>query len=601
VCLLDEGKLEIFGSEGGGFSVFEHHRIVRVFDIRGHRYANIVIPYGARSSVEGIEARTILPDGTIHVLDPERLFDVSLYPNFVFFSDQRAKIFTLPAVDDGSVLEYRYRLVIHDRTFWHAWNFQDNIPTQVSRFTLVTPSELKVEYRTYAITLDPTIQKAPSGFKSTLVWEAREVHSLVREFGMPPRPEAVARLALAPLGFTAWDDVAKWYHEVSTPRMEAGEVIRSLAATVTEGAVTPQEKLRRVYEWVRGRIRYLAVEIGTGGFQPHPAEQVCLNRYGDCKDMVTLLCTLARQAGIEAHQVLVSTWQNGVPDTTLPSPLQFNHVIAYAPGVGEGGTWMDPTDKGSTFGQLPWYDQGRPVLVVDAGGKARLRTTPRTPAERNRQDLHWQLKLLPDGSVTGEGRTVMTGAPAAELRDELLNATASERRQWLETFLARESAGSTLGSFSLDGLEGSGDSLQIVYAFRAPRYAVRRDDYLSIRPAMHAASDLPDFLRPGKRVHPVRFRFGMERTVSLTLALPAGWRAESPAKVDSLVSTFGCTRLKWAQEGNVLSVECSSRLNGENVPPGRYGALQEFLDAMQVRDLTEIVLRRDAMHAGAAP
>jgi hypothetical protein len=118
---------------------------------------------------------------------------------------------------------------------------------------------------------------------------------------------------------------------------------------------------------------------------------------------------------------------------------------------------------------------------------------------------------------------------------------------------------------------------------------------------MHAASDLPDFLRPGKRVHPVRFRFGMERTVSLTLALPAGWRAESPAKVDSLVSTFGCTRLKWAQEGNVLSVECSSRLNGENVPPGRYGALQEFLDAMQVRDLTEIVLRRDAMHAGAAP
>ena len=88
--------MEVFGRGELGFSVFEQHRIVKVFDSRGERFANVVIPYGGRSEVVAIEARTISPDGTIVVLDENDIYDVSLYPNFVFFSDQRAKLFTLP-------------------------------------------------------------------------------------------------------------------------------------------------------------------------------------------------------------------------------------------------------------------------------------------------------------------------------------------------------------------------------------------------------------------------------------------------------------------------------------------------------------------------
>jgi hypothetical protein len=108
-------------------------------------------------------------------------------------------------------------------------------------------------------------------------------------------------------------------------------------------------------------VRYIAVEIGIGGYQPHDAEEIVTKRYGDCKDMVTAICALARRADVPVLPVLISTHDNGKPDTTLPSPLQFNHLIAFAPDVREEGVWMDATEKACRFTVLPWYDQATAV------------------------------------------------------------------------------------------------------------------------------------------------------------------------------------------------------------------------------------------------
>ena len=73
-------------------------------------------------------------------------------------------------------------------------------------------------------------------------------------------------------------------------------------------------------------IRYVGIEIGIGGLQPHTADDVFRNRYGDCKDKATLLRAMLENVGIHSTWVLVDT-RRGFVDPKVPS-VDGNHAIA---------------------------------------------------------------------------------------------------------------------------------------------------------------------------------------------------------------------------------------------------------------------------------
>ncbi len=592
VIILDEGKMQIMGGNELPSSLFQRHRIIKILNTRGQRYANITIPYTSSSQVEKIQARTISPTGEIEVVNKNNIYDVTLYPRFIFYSDQRAKIFTMPAIEDGSVVEYHYQMRIRGRSLWPSWNFQDKVPVLKSRFTLSSPSEWEVNYKHYNIDLEVVINEAPSGFPSTYKWETANVPALKSEFGMPSLNECVARLEVAPLGMKSWDDVSLWYHELAEPQIKAGEQVKAIAKSITEDVADETEKLKKIYEWVRDHIRYVAVAIGIGGFQPHPAEQVLVNRYGDCKDMTTLLCSLAREIGIEAYEVIVSTWQNGVPDTSLPSPFHFNHAIAYCPSVGDSGVWMDATEKGCPFGNLPWYDQGMPVLVVGKEGKAEIITTPRVVAASNLMLFDWQVELDEIGAATIKGETQFKGALATEMREALVYASPNDHRRWLETYLAIRCVGAKLDSFHIFGFNPVEDPLTISYTFRTTTFALPQKGQMTFRPSHVLLFDLPDYFRSRYREHPIRFRYGVHEQLKLKMILPEKWLADTPAWSDSITSPFGSANWAFSTKGNKLKVNLNRLLNGTGVDPKQYQDFQNFLDGIKERDLREVVITR---------
>jgi hypothetical protein len=582
IHLVDEARMEIFGQGEVGFSEFTHHRATRILTAAGHRHAYVVIPYGEGNTVTGLTARTITPDGAVVPLDPANVFDVSLYPSFIFFSDQRAKIFTMPAVENGSVVEYSYGVTVRGRTLWHGWSFQADVPVLRSSFTLVRPAEWEVDHRLYGTSVVPRETRAPQGFKTATEWTLHAVSPLTAEAAMPSVRERSIRLAVAPLGFRAWDDVAHWYDGLTRARMRPGAASRARLASILEGAESEKDKLRRIYEWVRDNVRYVAVEIGIGGFQPHDANEVCANLYGDCKDMAGLLCMLGREAGLQVDPVLVSTWQNGPPDTTLPSPLQFNHVIAYSRSA---GIWMDATDKGAPFGQLPWYDQGLPVLVVGADGRAEIRTTPRSPVDAQAMALFWDVQLGSNGAARVHGRTVFTGVVAAELRDELFYRDPPGQRRWMESYLAARCPGILLDSMQISGLDPPADTLELEYAFATPVFATSRGGTIILRPGLLHASELPDHFRSRERTSPVRLRFGMVTDTKILLRGAGPLTTEAVS--DSVRSSYGSARRACTATNGVVTYENRLRLNGEDVPPASYPLFQAFLDSVRAMDLRE--------------
>ena len=591
VIVLDEAEMDVLSGSQLPLSIFERHRVIKILDRRGLRYANVVIPYDSKSRVEKIQARTISPDGRITELESKDIFDVSLYPQYIWYSDQRAKIFALPNVEVGSVLEYRYSMTIGNLTFWHSWVFQADDPVLLSRFKLVSPAEWDVDYKVYGMDVKPEVRKAPKGFRSTYVWTARNVSPLKPEFGMPPLRECTARLAIAPAGMKSWRDVGKWYGDLIQPQMKADQAISQLVERLTRGATTRREKLRRLYEWVRDEVRYVAVEIGIGGFQPHPAAEVLAHRYGDCKDMATLLCTLGREAGLDVRQVILSTRQNGFPDTSLHSQLQFNHVIAVARDVDSTEIWMDATEKGCPFGKLPWYDQGLPALVVNEDGEAELVSTPQDPADSNRLQLRWYVDLDTSGAAVVRGRMNLWGAQASELREQFQAMSRDARRFWLETSLASRCSGAELVDFTVSGLSPVADPLRLRFTFKTNTFGTPVAGGLAVYPGRFTGFDLPDLFRARQREHPVRFRFGSRTELELKIHVPGTPAFQQVAFDDSVLSDFGWARWHWWRESDTVYVRQVYRLAGEDVPPEAYGQFREFLEAVRVRNLKPLILQ----------
>lgn len=408
---------------------------------------------------------------------------------------------------------------------------------------------------------------------------------------MPPINDCIARLEVAPVGMKTWDDVALWFHELAEPQIKAGNGVKSKALELTARVDNNNEKLKNIYEWVRDQVRYVAVEIGVGGFQPHPAEEIFLNRYGDCKDMTTLICSLAREAGIEAYEVLVSTWHNGVPDTSLPSPLQFNHAIAYCPEVGENGTWMDATEKGCPYGRLPWYDQGLPMLVVGNEGKGAIIFSPRVPADSNQAILDWNVHLDKNGSASVAGKSVHRGTVADEMRDLFYYLSSAQQRDWLETYLATRCAGAKLDSFKIFDVKSVMDPFMMHYSFQASAFAIPQNSQMIIRPGQILKFELPDYFRATHRKHPIQFRFGSKTALNLTVHIPDQWEINNPNASDSLVSQFGKAKWDYSAHEKILTARIMSFLNGSDVQPGQYREFQDFIDRIKANHFMEIVLQ----------
>ncbi|HEV2277574.1 MAG TPA: transglutaminase domain-containing protein, partial [Acidobacteriaceae bacterium] len=131
-------------------------------------------------------------------------------------------------------------------------------------------------------------------------------------------------------------------------------------------------RLTGVADFMQQQIRYVGIEIGIGGWQPHTAEDVFRYRYGDCKDKATLMIAMLDAVGIRSTWVSVDI-RRGRIDPGAPS-LFGNHMIAaieipkavedprlqavVTAKTGKRYLIFDPTNEYVSLGQLPVYLQG---------------------------------------------------------------------------------------------------------------------------------------------------------------------------------------------------------------------------------------------------
>lgn len=353
---------------------------------------------GKRAKLDVVEAYTIRANGERVPVTPDRIRRVSASTDDVspYFTDQMIAIVIFPHVEVGSRLYYKAVLhevepVIKGR-FSDLTAFTPHRSYQSAVVTLTHASDMQVN--AYAKGVNGGRSELPDG-------RIQYRYDFKQSAAYPYEPSQVDFADFSPVvefsNYRDYADLAQVTQKLFEEKTRVTPNIQKLADGLTNGVHTQREKAKTLYNWVSANIRYVGIDVGASGFEPHYADEILANRYGDCKDHAVLLEALLRAVGILSSPALINT----EPSYQLPKlagNFYFNHVITFVP---EFDLYLDSTAQFAEFGTLPPADMGKPTLITESGV---VHATPKTSSKSDYTVTHTKLRLMADGSFEGSSR-----------------------------------------------------------------------------------------------------------------------------------------------------------------------------------------------------
>jgi transglutaminase-like putative cysteine protease len=589
-AVLLEESLEIDVLSPTSARVLYHNR-TQVLTQRGaERYDSDGVSYRPGVSVRDLRGAVVSPSGKRVEVKRQMIADRALFASYALYADSMIRTISFPGVVPGSIVEYQWEQEVTNLQFLpDEFDLQERIPVRMKTLTVRSPADFLVHLGVRGA-LRPESATEENRGTVTQRFTVRDVPPLRREDDMPPVPDLVPHIVIRPkeivwgghhIDVSAWAGVGRFYADIARDRMVPAPEVAEAARQLTTALTDPDARLRAVYEYVQGKINYVSVSLDIGGWQPHPNGDVFRLRYGDCKDKATLMIAMLRSIGMTAYPVLIGTRDDGLPDLDSPG-LTFNHAIVAVPQP-DGYLFLDPTATDAPFGDLPWTDQGVPVLVVKDDGSSDIVETPLLPAARNLRRHSVTATIRPDGSLEGTYVIEAWGQRRQQMWD-LVESRTTDRADALEELVAWLCPGAVLKDHQVKTPAGPSDPLRIEMQFEVPHYVTQAgalqvfSPYLVRFPAITRMAAYPS------RLHPVFFRFLMDERVEIRLTLPPG-RSVRKLPTDHALEgpgVTGSTRYEMARDGDrqILVVHRELTVSRREIPLSDYPQFRGFVSAL---------------------
>jgi hypothetical protein len=553
--------------------------------------------------VRKMNAWVLNPDHSKHSYDLNSAASTSLAPDTLYW-DVKTLFLYLPELTRGSLIGYEWEEEVKPISLEDIFVFQQRYPVLQAIYQAEYPKDGQPLLDWINWPSSPVVP-GPRSLKVQLA----DIPA-IKDEPLKPADPAVAGCLLLRFRpgntpkygrfFSDWKDMGLWYEELSRERRQANEKVRVKASELVSGITDLRAQIEKMANFVQKEVRYVSIQIGLGGYQPHPAPEILANRYGDCKDKATLLAALLSYLQVDSYYLLVNVDRQVVKDNSPVSLFWFNHAIlaiklpddklfagaeavVSVPGLGRL-LIFDPTMPHSPLGRLPFYLQKNNGLLV-AGENSRLLTFPGTTPEHLDLVRRGRFELQADGLLKGNVHETLSGFQAEVARMKFRDVPDNDRRKDLEDFLARSVGSFHLENYDYLNLNEPEKEVEIRYSFRTGSYLKRTGEFFSFRPNVLALIEENEiFKQKGERKYPLLF-FGVGTSRDeLEITLPAGYRVEALLEPVERSNSFADYYCRMELKDGVLFLERQLKIKEDFIPPERF---QEVLDIFQLLSVEE--------------
>jgi hypothetical protein len=572
---------------------------IKILTDEGRKHANVEIPYlKGSNSIRGLQARVIRPDGSIVE------FDGTVYEKPLVKARgvrMMSKSFTLPGVEVGSIIEYRYRRSMpYGWVFDSRWLLSDDLFTRHAVFSL-RPSDNYLLRWSWPLGLPPDT-KPPAKERGLIRLETRDVPAFVTEEFMPPEDVMKFRVEFVYEGDDSdqkeeaayWKAFGKRSNNNVQRFIKSRELEKEVARLVQPGD-SNETRARKLYARAQ-RIRNLSFEREATEQETAREKLADIRDAGDVlehgyayADQVTwFFHGLLRAAKLDSSLVLISTRDRNFFSPSLMNANDLNTCVVLV-NLGDRSVYLDPGVPFMPFAYLPWSETAVKGLRLDADGGQWL-NTPVPGAAESRVERKVVLKLSPAGTLEGKATVTYSGLEASWRRVTERNDDATDRRKFLEQDMeAGIPTGIDVKLVNTPDWTSSDTPLVAEFELRVPGWAAPAGNRVLMPVGLFGGAEKHMF-EHSARVHPLYFTFPYQHTDEVSIELPPGWQVSSVPKArtaDITVATFNSNVQSTA---GVLTLKRELALNTILIQQKFYGQVRDFYQAVRAGDEDQIIV-----------
>ncbi|HLL99823.1 MAG TPA: transglutaminase-like domain-containing protein, partial [Pyrinomonadaceae bacterium] len=534
-------------------------------------------------------------------------------------------------IEPGVIVEYRYsEAVKNDSLNEERLIFQRDIPMQRVTYS-VRPYEgmfLNFNFRNMEAV------RFTSGADGFYVGTLENVPALRDEPYMPPEDEVRrwARLYYGGFNSFSWSMLSSQVRESFDKIIKPTKELNQKAAELTAGALTEEEKLRRIYDFTQKRIKNVNfdssyTEEQLESIKIRDADDVLKRGVANAMFVNWLFAALAKAAGFEVNIVLAGDRSENFFNPNSNINPGFLHPAGVAvrmkeqekpvvetPATTLGGATMsaqsarrltdgqvwkyfDPGTIYLPFGRLVWNEEDVYAMLVGESGH-QWRKTPLAGVLLSPSRRSGKFKLLEDGTLEGTVRLEYEGHQAISRRRAELKDSPDKREENIRDEIKKRISAAEISGLTIENFDNPALPLAYAFKIRVPNYAQKTGKRLFFQPGFFEYGTSPVF-SSATRTHSIYFQYPWSEQDELEFELPDEFlldSAESPAyvadpqKIGSLRINIGIDKVT-----NKVIYKRDFYFGNSGLllfPVSRYEPLKGLFDAFHKADTHTITLKQ---------
>ena len=595
---------------------------IKILTAKGLELGDVELLYDKRhdqrgNSIGEISARTVQPDGTV-VPFTGKPFDKVLQKDAD--NTYSARVFSLPAVKVGSIIEYRYTIRWDDNMFSSPdWIVQTNLFLRKGHFTWKpTDKELLGTRRGGRESLSERVMYAkslPAGTDVKLTHlptsrirfdlDVASIPPFLMEEYMPPIRSSRYHVFFYYTPY--YDSVDFWNTETRYWSSDAGhfasvsDLVRQTATTTIAGATSDEEKARKLYAYVMTlentdytRTRTSAEEKA----EIKSADDVLKRKRGSSNQIAKTYVALARAAGLQASTMIVSDRSNLMLDVNWQDfEAQLTDEIAVLTYDG-AQHFLDPGSRYNPFGHLEWnHTLGGGVLQDNKDKTKMFLPTPSEGYKFSHTSRVADLQLEQDGHMTGNVTLTYEGSPALRWRHVALRDDEAKLHEQMKKELERWMPGDTeVKLTAITGIDNGEVPLKVTATVDG-HIGTAVGSRVMLPSALFEAGSRPTFPHE-KRDQAVYFPYAEMVQDAVRYKLPAGFTIESATtKEQARFQNLAVYTLSSTQAPGSITLRRDLTVGDMYFPLKDYPELRTFYNDVEAKDHGSIVLKRSTEKA----